>query len=137
MRGKYLIFLFLVFFISSCVKENNNPDNLEKCPKGICDDGHEYKAYNFVNERCIPIMYFADPCLNHKDDKAECNSDNDCGIGGCSAQLCGKKREVEKVITTCEIKPEYQCLKQSSCSCINNKCQWKQNKEYIECLNKR
>ena len=81
-------------------------------------------------------MYFADPCFVHNENRIECNSNEDCGIGGCSAQVCGKKGEVEKVITTCEFRSDYQCLKQTSCSCINNRCQWEQTKEYLSCLEK-
>ena len=68
--------------------------------------------------------------------KVECNTNNECGTGGCSSQICGKKGEVENIITTCEFKAEYECLKETSCSCINNKCQWQQNNVYLSCLDK-
>ena len=64
----------------------------------------------------------------------ECTSDSDCAVGGCSKQICGKRGEVEKIVTTCEWKEEYECLRLTSCKCIQNKCQWEQTKEYEQCL---
>lgn len=65
----------------------------------------------------------------------ECIVRSDCAAGGCSNQVCGAKEKVKGIITTCEWKEEYGCLKLTSCSCINNKCQWEENKEYRNCMN--
>jgi len=64
----------------------------------------------------------------------ECSNDNACVTGGCSNQLCGKKGEIENIVTTCEWKEEYDCLKLTQCKCIENKCQWEQTQEYQQCL---
>lgn len=64
----------------------------------------------------------------------ECNTDNDCGTAGCSGQLCLQKDNAQDIITTCEYKEEYECLKLTLCSCINNKCQWQENNEYLKCI---
>lgn len=64
----------------------------------------------------------------------QCISNNDCAIGGCSSQLCGKKGIIENIITTCEWKEEYACYRLTQCQCIQNKCQWNQTSEFIQCL---
>ncbi|MEM4366932.1 MAG: eight-cysteine-cluster domain-containing protein [Candidatus Anstonellales archaeon] len=63
---------------------------------------------------------------------SRCYSDSDCAIGGCSGELCGLKGE--EMVSTCIYKPEYDCLKYSSCTCISGKCQWKRTGEYLDCL---
>jgi eight-cysteine-cluster-containing protein len=64
----------------------------------------------------------------------ECTTDSDCSIGGCSSQLCGKKGEIEKVVTTCEYREDYGCLRLTKCGCIQGNCQWNQTSEYQNCL---
>ena len=64
----------------------------------------------------------------------ECTVDSECSTGGCSSQLCGKKGEVENVVTTCEYISDYECLKLTKCDCIQNNCQWNQTSEYQNCL---
>lgn len=66
----------------------------------------------------------------------ECNSNADCGVGGCSGQVCGKLGEVEGVITTCEMRPEYDCLQKTSCGCVMGQCKWAENKDYVDCMSK-
>lgn len=65
---------------------------------------------------------------------AECVTNKDCGVGGCSGQICGPKDEVRDIITTCEWKPEYDCIKKTKCTCINGKCDWFENEEYLKCM---
>ena len=65
--------------------------------------------------------------------EAECKTDNDCVTGGCSGTLCQSK-DAEPLMTTCEWREEYACYKQTSCSCINEKCQWKETQEFKTCL---
>ncbi|MBS3117846.1 eight-cysteine-cluster domain-containing protein [Candidatus Woesearchaeota archaeon] len=67
---------------------------------------------------------------------AECLSDADCGVGGCSGQVCATKEKAENIITTCDFRPEYACLELTNCICQNGKCNWEQNQEYIICLEK-
>ena len=64
----------------------------------------------------------------------ECNKDSDCGVGGCSGQICGGLDTINNIITTCEFRPEYECLKLTSCQCINNRCNWEENNQYKECV---
>ncbi len=71
-----------------------------------------------------------------KIEETECVSDSDCATGGCSGEICTTKDKAENIITTCIFKPEYECLKQTSCKCINKKCQWEETNEYNECMKK-
>ncbi len=64
----------------------------------------------------------------------ECVSDSDCGVGGCSGQVCAVAKEAEGLITTCEYREEYGCLKLTSCGCFDGKCSWRNNPDYQECL---
>ena len=64
----------------------------------------------------------------------ECSSGSDCGVGGCSGQVCATAEEAVGMITTCEYREEYGCLKLTSCGCVNGKCVWQQNTEYTACL---
>ncbi len=65
----------------------------------------------------------------------ECIKDSDCATAGCSGEICTTKEEASEIVTTCIYKPEFDCLKKTSCKCINGKCQWEPNEDYIECLN--
>ncbi|MFH1053403.1 MAG: eight-cysteine-cluster domain-containing protein [Candidatus Woesearchaeota archaeon] len=70
-------------------------------------------------------------------DQIECNSDDECAIGGCSSQLCILKTDQDiggGFFSTCEYKEEYGCVKLTECSCVKGICQWKQNDEFTECL---
>ena len=69
-----------------------------------------------------------------KPNTAECATDADCATGGCSGQICGAEEKVKGLITTCEWREEYACLKLASCSCINNTCQWEEHNAYRNCL---
>jgi len=65
-----------------------------------------------------------------------CTDNSECETGGCSSQLCVRKTGNVSggLFTTCEYKAEYQCLKETSCECISNKCQWKQTESYVNCM---
>ncbi len=63
-----------------------------------------------------------------------CDTDLDCGTGGCSGQICGNKAYAEGSITTCEFQPIYGCYQQTSCSCVNNGCRWLETDAYKQCL---
>jgi len=107
------------------------------CERGICPDGYEYNKYSCTDNICYENKFIADPCLNHYGTAVnDCSIDADCAAGGCSGQICGKKDAVKDIITTCEFKEEYGCLKLTSCGCENKKCMWKENKEYRFCLEK-
>ncbi len=67
-------------------------------------------------------------------ESVECLSDNDCSVGGCSGQVCGMKDKVKGVITTCEFRESYNCLKLTNCGCVDGKCQWVENQDYKNCM---
>ena len=131
-----LIIALLILFACSKEPVQKACNLVSDCPKETCQDGYEYNKFSCTGNKCVELMFFADPCLNHYVEDSGCASDSDCTTGGCSGQICGKRGIVEDAITTCEFKEEYQCLKQTSCSCINNKCAWRQPAAYLECMAK-
>jgi len=55
-----------------------------------------------------------------------------CYVGGCGNQICSSQKDV---ITTCEYRPEYECLKHSQCEKqLNGGCGWTETTEYKKCL---
>jgi len=64
----------------------------------------------------------------------ECTSDSDCATGGCSGEVCGRKGEVEKIVTPCVYPLWYECFQLTSCGCVNGTCSWKPNPEFEKCL---
>lgn len=64
----------------------------------------------------------------------ECTTDSDCSVGGCSGEICSIAGETEGTITTCEFKEEYVCFDLTSCGCVQNKCAWRENTDYLECI---
>ncbi|RLI91476.1 MAG: hypothetical protein DRO90_02335 [Candidatus Altiarchaeales archaeon] len=97
-----------------------------------CLSKYNISGCKYVSGRCVPVY------ANRQEEVegAECNVDDDCGTGGCSNQICGPKEKVKGIITTCEYRPEYECLKLTSCKCIKGKCKWEETEEYEECLEK-
>lgn len=70
---------------------------------------------------------------SEKSEEKECTQDSDCTIGGCSGTVCQSK-DAEPIFTTCEWLPEYACYKQIQCKCIDDKCQWKETEEFLNCV---
>ncbi|MDD5096121.1 MAG: eight-cysteine-cluster domain-containing protein [Candidatus ainarchaeum sp.] len=64
----------------------------------------------------------------------ECSADADCMRTGCSSQLCVPTGNSD-VVDTCEYGPEYACLAQTSCGCVEGRCSWRQTPDYLNCLN--
>ncbi|MDD5337583.1 MAG: hypothetical protein PHS02_03815 [Candidatus ainarchaeum sp.] len=62
-----------------------------------------------------------------------CTADSQCFAAGCSSQLCVPEGG-RNTTTTCEVRPEYACLKFTTCGCVNKGCAWKNNTEYLACL---
>jgi len=57
---------------------------------------------------------------------AECSSDTDCKVTGCSGQVCAGIKE--EIVTTCEWRECFDAGRYSMfCGCVNNKCQWTQS----------
>jgi eight-cysteine-cluster-containing protein len=65
----------------------------------------------------------------------ECSGDADCARAGCSSELCVPASEAIDIVTACEYLPEYACLVHTTCGCVEGKCQWRENPEYLNCLN--
>lgn len=73
---------------------------------------------------------------NNNSVEAECVSDSDCSRAGCSGQLCVQAGKAANIITTCEYKAEYDCLRLTSCGCIEGRCAWSATGEYEACIEK-
>jgi eight-cysteine-cluster-containing protein len=63
-----------------------------------------------------------------------CKTDSDCVETGCSGELCVEKSQ-GGVNTICIFKPEYACLKATTCKCDAGSCGWAKNAAYLSCLN--
>ncbi len=81
-------------------------------------------------------LFLISSCNQDNTSEIECNYNGDCSVSGCSGQICGKNDDVKDMVTTCEFLEEYACLKETSCSCIKDKCQWEKNNKYLNCLDK-
>lgn len=68
--------------------------------------------------------------------KAECSVDADCARGGCSGEICASKETAGRVISICLMRPEYECLKLTSCGCVGGRCMFKQTPEFTSCWSK-
>jgi len=79
------------------------------------------------------LLALLNGCLNNSSGK-ECEIDTDCASAGCSGQLCAGSEKAKDIITTCEYKEEYECLKLTTCGCVSNKCQWAENEGYNKCI---
>jgi len=78
--------------------------------------------------------FFIVSCTNNLINETECTSDSECTIGGCSGEVCTTKDKAKDLVTTCIYLPEYDCLKQTVCKCIDGKCQWEETQEYKDCM---
>ncbi len=72
-------------------------------------------------------------CTEMSCPSAECVSDDDCFVGGCSGQLCA----AEPLSSTCEWTQEYACYDDeiTSCGCFEGRCGWEQTDALDACLN--
>ncbi len=62
-------------------------------------------------------------------------SSNDCVIGGCSSQLCGERKDMEQIVSTCEYRAEYACYEHSVCERqVDKECGWTQTPNLKSCL---
>jgi|SRR3989338_4648575 len=84
----------------------------------------------------IILIFFLSKRDNYslRNDNYECFKDSDCAPAGCSGQICAPSGKASEIITTCEYKEEYSCLKLTSCGCVDYECQWLENAEYSGCL---
>lgn len=112
-----------------CHDECGKPDKII-CMKFMsmgCDCG-ENKCWNRTS--CVSEKEFETMPIG------ECSTDSDCGTGGCSGQVCTTAEKAMGIITTCEFLPEYECLRLTSCGCIDGKCMWGENSAYRNCMDK-
>ncbi len=63
-----------------------------------------------------------------------CESDDDCFTDGCNGEICHSQINSSGGVSICVYHERFSCLTLSSCGCVNNKCQWDQNDEYLSCL---
>jgi len=77
------------------------------------------------NNKCLWVCQIEEPI-------GECSKDSDCIITGCSNHVCAS----ESVVTTCEVREEYNCTKLTSCGCFEGACMWEKTDEYVSCLDK-
>jgi|SRR3989344_7133899 len=133
MKKLIIVLVLFLIFLSSC-KINKNQDN-ETFINGKCEDGFKYLKTSCTDNKCSDVVYKQDPCFGHYLIK-ECDSDLDCSIAGCSGQICTTKDKAIDTITTCEFRSSYECLKLTSCLCINGECKFDGNDNYFTCLEK-
>lgn len=58
-----------------------------------------------------------------------------CVTGGCSGQLCVNEADYPGgLVSTCEWKPEYACIKKQKCGAINGSCGWSPTPESEACF---
>ncbi|WP_461867126.1 CGP-CTERM-anchored Cys-rich protein [Thermococcus sp.] len=69
-----------------------------------------------------------------QDIKKECSTDSDCATGGCSGEVCAPKDEAGNIVTPCIYAAWYDCLKLTTCGCVNGICTWKPNPQFDKCL---
>ena len=63
-----------------------------------------------------------------------CSTDVDCATAGCSGQLCVNAQHGKDIVTTCEYRSAYDCLKLTSCGCSESVCQFAKTEEYQGCI---
>jgi len=89
----------------------------------------------FIAAVMVLFLFLLNGCFSSNNvNNIECVKDTDCGIGGCSGQVCVPVDKIGDIITTCEFREEYNCLRLTSCSCINESCRWKETPEYKRCV---
>ncbi|MBN1543944.1 eight-cysteine-cluster domain-containing protein [Candidatus Woesearchaeota archaeon] len=103
-----------------------------RCIDGSCIQVFECLAdTDCAGGRCV-----GNRCETPASGAAECSSGSDCRRDGCSGQLCRPKSS-EPVFTTCEYRPEYECLSMVECSCVEGRCAWSTSPEYERCVDEK
>lgn len=76
-----------------------------------------------INWRCTGLI------------EKECTTESDCGIGGCGGEICTTAKEAPSIVTACVYKEEFSCLRKTTCSCIEGKCEWRKDlAAYTGCI---
>ena len=130
---KYLpLILVSILLVSGCVTYTDQTQNNQTVQKEcqIYSDCKNYNSsYPYSSLRCHSGQCIY---LYEGDVLGECLEDFDCVPTGCSSQVCAPKGS--DLVTTCEWRPEYECLQLTSCGCVENRCAWEENPEYQSCL---
>ena len=130
MRYFLVLSLIGIVFISGCANQIIKPIMPDMHRECSADSDCQSK----IQARCIGAeskcaegkCQVPSRCL----EPPECFSDSGCKSTGCSGQICSHT----EVVSTCEYKSEYDCFKNTTCGCINNKCQWADTPQYKSCL---
>ena len=85
----------------------------------------------------IFLLFFFTACTSQDKPIGKCVQDSDCNKAGCSSQICTTKENAPTIITTCEFKPEYECYQQTTCGCVQGKCNWKDQNFINACLTEK
>jgi eight-cysteine-cluster-containing protein len=119
-----------------------NVDKSKQCPD-FCSGIAGNLVVRCVDDKCIQMYEcIADSecgggkCVNNRcstSTASECSSDSDCSKQGCSGQLC-RPKSAGRIVTTCEYRPEYDCLKMIDCGCVNGQCKWRTDSGYDGCV---
>lgn len=128
-RKKWLVWVAVFILIAAAVALTfvfNHTQIVNRCTQEekICPDGSTIG-------RISPNCEFA-LC---PDISIECNQDSDCIKSGCSGTICQSKNE-EPAITPCIYLKEYDCYKNVTCGCFENKCNWKEQTQLQTCIQK-
>ncbi|ASJ01974.1 hypothetical protein A3L09_01195 [Thermococcus profundus] len=86
------------------------------------------------NGSSIDVLQKGNVTVKIKTPKSECTSDSDCATGGCSGEICAPRDEAGKIVSPCLYARWYDCLKLTSCGCVNGACSWKPNEAFKKCL---
>ena len=99
-----MLILASAFFLSGCEVEE-------------LDDSEDLDDRDFMDDKEDDVMEI-----------------EECAVGGCSSQVCTTKEKAEDLVTTCEWREKYACVKLTNCGFYNGECQWEETIEYLECL---
>lgn len=93
--------------------------NKEIVDDSYCEDSEEDETHIEASSDNHPKNAFCGSST-----LANCSVDGDCGVGGCSNQVCQGINE-EPLVTTCEYRDCYNAAAyNANCRCIKNKCRW-------------
>ncbi len=131
--------LLCIFLIFSFIALTGCLDSGECSLPADCDDRQHKDCYgdwlcrNGVCEwRCMGSEFSEE--TDHNVTEPECINNTNCLAGGCNGQLCGTSFELMNLSATCEWDLRHECLKKTSCDCINGSCIWAINDEYLKCM---
>jgi eight-cysteine-cluster-containing protein len=117
-----------------CVNDPQIPDSMGVC--AVCNDN----GTPYMEGETFPSSDGCNTCTCQAGGLMACTKMaciDPCVEAGCSGQLCESPRNAG-IITTCEWRPEYECLQFTECG-LNGRggtCAWEQTREYRRCLNR-